>query len=303
MPASAAAIEEAAEALRRGELVVIPTETVYGLACDAPNPEALRRTFAAKGRPADHPLIAHVQSVEQARSLARDWPPCADVLSRRFWPGPLTVVVPRGAGAPTELVGGLDTVAIRSPNHSVALAIIKALGRPVAAPSANPYMSVSPTRVEHLEPGIVAAAALVVDAGPCERGVESTVIDCAQEPPALLRPGAVTRSEIEEVLGVVLADPPTGAAGPGRQARHYAPRTRLILVDALGPDDAGLTFDAPANALQVRLPREPRQCERDLYDALHRLDALGLESAKVALPPDAPEWETVHNRLRKAATL
>src|SRR4051794_29437194 len=225
-------IAQAADVLRRGGLVAFPTETVYGLGANALDAEAVRRIFEAKGRPANNPIIIHVADVEQARQLVAGWPSEAERLAARFWPGPLTLVLPRRDVVPDLVTAGGSTVAIRVPAHPVALALIRAAGMPIAAPSANRSTQLSPTRAEHVLHTMRGRIDLVLDPGPTSGGLESTVLDLTTSPPRLLRPGLVTRSEVEAIIGpiVLSSTAPLGAVSlpsPGMLPRHYAPRTPL----------------------------------------------------------------------------
>ena len=296
LPPTPENIALAATALQRGELVGMPTETVYGLAADLWNPLALRATFAAKGRPADNPLIVHVAHLEQLDALVAEWPVDARRLAERFWPGPLTLVLPKREEVPLEATGGLDTVAVRVPAHPVALRLIDAAGTPLTAPSANPFMGLSPTRPEH-----VMVAALVLDGGPCVVGIESTVIDLSEGEPRLLRPGGIPRAAVEATLRKTLAGKAEARRAPGDYPRHYAPRTPVRLADRLGPHDTGLTFDGPHEG-QIRLPLDPAAYAISMYAALHRLDALGLGEIVIQAPPRAEAWEAVWDRLERATT-
>ncbi|TVR59993.1 MAG: threonylcarbamoyl-AMP synthase [Gemmatimonadales bacterium] len=231
------AIAQAAAAIRRGDLVGMPTETVYGLAGDALNPAAIARIYAAKGRPSHNPLIAHVADREQARRYASHWPHQAEALAARFWPGPLTLVVRRSPEVPDELTAGLDTVGLRVPHHPVALALIRAVGRPLAAPSANRFTEVSPVTAEQVARGLGAGVSLILDAGRTEVGIESTVVAVTGDGVTLLRPGMIHRHMLEEVVGPVrLAATATSEdaprPAPGMTPRHYAPRARLRIVSA-----------------------------------------------------------------------
>ena len=241
----AAALRSAGALLRRGGLVAFPTETVYGLGADALNPQAVARIFAAKGRPADNPLIVHVTGVEQAGpEVVAHWPPVARRLAERFWPGPLTLVLPAGPRVPAAVRAGLPTVAVRCPAHPVAQALIAAAGTPVAAPSANRSGRPSPTRAEDVWADLGPHLDLLLDAGPVPVGVESTVIDVTAWPPRLLRPGGLPVEELEAALGVSLAPPPALAQGaaapaPGMKYRHYAPEAPVVLA---GDADQGAGF-------------------------------------------------------------
>src|SRR5581483_10612849 len=227
------AMTRAAEALRGGGLVAFPTETVYGLGANALDAEAVARIFAAKGRPANNPLIVHVPDVAAARELVTDWPETAERLAERFWPGPLTLALPRRETIPDIVTAGGPTVAVRVPAHPVALALFRAAGVPVAAPSANRSGYLSPTRAEHVLAGLDGRIEMVLDAGPVPGGIESTVLDLTGDPPRLLRPGLVSPAELEAVIGPIrTAEPaPTGGdrplPSPGMLSRHYAPRTPL----------------------------------------------------------------------------
>jgi L-threonylcarbamoyladenylate synthase len=297
-------IRIAAEHLREGRLVAIPTETVYGIAADATNADAVRKIFSAKDRPADNPIIIHISDFTQLDDVVDEWPASADTLARRFWPGPLTLVLKKAETIPSEVTGGLDTVAVRMPDHPVALALIEELERPVAAPSANRFMRLSPTRAEHIEPEIADRLEMILDGGPSTVGVESTVVDCTVDPPRILRPGGVSRGDIQAALGqpLGLVPPNPLRRSPGMYARHYAPKAEVKLVDRLGAEDAGLGFSDPQNQFQVKMPADPRAYAAALYDALYRVDSFDPQAICVELPPEDPEWEAVHDRLRKASS-
>lgn len=302
LAASDEAAKEAAKVLSEGGIAVLPTETVYGLACDATNPAAIAKVYAAKGRPGTNPLIVHVDSIEMARKCVSEWPPQAQVLSERFWPGPLTLVLPKSALIPLEATAGLDTVAVRMPANRWFREIIRLLGRPAAAPSANPYMGLSPTRVQHLDPELLQLVDLVLDDGPCSLGLESTVVDLSGEEPALLRPGGLSRAEIENALGrpLSLGSKAGPARSPGLHRRHYSPKARLELVERLAPGRPGLCFGQAVGDLQIHMPRDPEAYGAALYDALHRLDQMGVTLIEVEKPSESPEWEAVWDRLRRA---
>ena len=328
-PATAQALERAAAVLRHGGLVAIPTETVYGLAADALDEEAVAGIFRAKGRPATNPLIVHVADAAMARSLAASWPPAAAAIAARLWPGPVTIVVPRGPRIPAIVTAGGPTVALRCPDHRLARRLIAAAGVPLAAPSANRSEAVSPTTAHHVLESLGDKVALILDGGPCSRGIESTVVDCTTVPPRILRPGPLSRAALEEVVGgpvVAPADEPRATAAgpsraPGQQPRHYAPRTPLeIAGDPLGRVgellDAGrrvglLTTRAAAalgslagrrELVVVPMPADPQAYARLLYATLHALDQRALDRIVVEPPPDAEPWAAVWDRLRRAAT-
>ena len=330
--AAAAAVTEAANVLRRGGLVVLPTETVYGLGARARDERAIARVFAAKGRPTHHPLIAHVAGEAQAAELAASWPEQAALCARTFWPGPLTLVVDRHASCPAAVAGGTDSIAVRAPSHPVAQAVIAALGEPVAAPSANRYQALSPTRAEHAVKQLGDAVDLVLDAGPCDAGIESTVLDVRRHPPRVLRPGAVGLAALRAVLPDVVAfveraEASAARASPGMDARHYAPRARLLLADtreearrlAYGMSlegarvglviregaDEGADDRAPVGApdhelLVRRMPGEPVRYARALYGTLHELDDARVDVIVVQGVPSEEAWWAVADRLARA---
>lgn len=296
-------LQIAADAILRGELICMPTETVYGIAADATNPEAVRQIFAAKERPADNPLIVHISDFVQLEDVVAEWTDAADVLANRFWPGPLTLVLKKSEMIPDEVTGGLETVAVRMPDHPVALELIELAGVPLAAPSANRFMHLSPTRAEHVDPEIADRVAMVLDGGPCRIGLESTVVDVSVNPPRILRPGGISRGDIQAALGRPLGQlPPSDIRrSPGMYLRHYAPNAKLEFVETIAPDAVGLCFGTPRNDRQIRMPDDPDAFAAGLYAALHRLDAGRPAVIYVEHPPEEPEWEAVHDRLRKAA--
>lgn len=264
----------------------MPTETVYGLAANALDPAAVAKTFEAKGRPADNPLIVHLASPEKALGLTTHFSETALTLGKAFWPGPLTLVLPKLPRVPNITTGGLDTVAVRVPAHPVARALIQASGVPLSAPSANPFMGLSPTRAEHVSSSLVD---LVLDGGPCEVGLESTVIDVTGSTPRLLRPGGISKAQIEAMLGRSIEEGhSTERRSPGMYPRHYAPRTPIRLVSALEGRSG------------VALNEDPIAYGASLYATLHDLDSMGLQEILIERPPDSPEWEAVWDRLRRA---
>lgn len=298
----------AAAILARGGLVVMPTETVYGVAADATNPEAVARLYEAKGRPRENPLIVHIASIEDLERVSSHVSSDARRLAERFWPGPLTMVLPKSDLIPDIVTAGLSTVAVRYPKHPVAVSLITLAGRPLAAPSANPFMRLSPTRVEHLDPDLLTKTNVVLDGGPCLVGLESTVVDLVEDPPKVLRPGAITRGEIQAAIGRPLAAaPPAFLKGPqrspGMHARHYAPRARLVLVDRAPHGSFALVFGDPEGPNQIRMPRDPGPYGASLYAALHTLDSRRPEAIYVELPPETVAWDAVRDRLQRAATV
>ncbi len=286
--------------LQRGQLVVVPTETVFGLAANALDPEAVARIFAAKGRPADNPLIVHVRDLAQAQSLAAEWPDLAQKLADAFWPGPLTMVLPKQGHVPAITTAGLDSVALRCPRHPVLPALLADLEFPLAAPSANLSESLSPTALDDLEPRLTRRAAAVLQGEPTEFGIESTVVRVTPDGVRLLRPGAISRAQIEAVVGAILANDAAEKASPGLRKRHYAPRTPIHLVDQLDASAPGLVIGSPTiGPHQVAMPADPHAYAQRLYRELARLDRAGYEAIFIQRPPSAPEWEAVHDRLNR----
>lgn len=300
-----ASIARAVEALRAGGLVAIPTETVYGLAADASDPQAVARIFEAKGRPRFNPLIAHVAGLEQARAEG-EFSALALRLAEAFWPGPLTLVVPRRAqGRVCDLArAGLETVALRVPALPAARAVIAAFGGPLSAPSANRSGAASPTRAAHVADDLGDRIDLILDAGACPVGVESSVVAVIGEAATLLRPGGLARAEIEAVSGPLLA-PDEGAApaSPGMLARHYAPRATLRLnANSAAPEEGWLGFgESSAGAdLNLSYSRDLREAAANLFAYLRRLDGEYLQIA-VAPIPEEGLGEAINDRLRRAA--
>jgi L-threonylcarbamoyladenylate synthase len=292
-------VAKAAEAILDGELVGMPTETVYGVASDATNREAVLKTFLVKNRPADNPLIVHIAHLHQVDALTTDFSAEAQLLAERFWPGPLTLILPKRPEIPGEVTGGRPTVAIRIPNHPVALRLIDQAGVPIAAPSANMFMGLSPTRAEHLNPDLGDRLKFILDGGACDIGLESSVVDLSSDTPKLLRPGGVARSELEQALGRSLGSPEPGERNsPGMYPRHYAPKTPVRLVDELHLGDAGITFMDPWPN-QIQLPSNPRAYAISFYASLHRLDAEGHQEILIESPPRESAWEAVWDRLQR----
>lgn len=298
-------IRRAAEIIRSGGVVVMPTETVYGLACNALDVSAVRKVFEIKNRPAGNPLIVHVAGLESLGLVAASWPAMAEKLALRFWPGPLTMVLPRRDCLPLETTAGLSTVAVRAPDHPVAQALIKAAGVPLAAPSANPFSELSPTSADDVDPQIAQAVPMILDGGPCVVGLESTVLDFSSDMPHVLRPGGLPRSLIQATIGVPLGESPPDSVrrSPGQYQRHYAPKTRVVLVDRLAEDQPGLTLAPPANENQILMPSDPSRYASALYSCLRRLDSGQFDEVYVMRPPLTPEWEAIHDRLGKASSV
>ncbi len=317
----AAAIARAADALAAGELVAFPTETVYGLGARADNDAAVAKVYAAKGRPADHPLIVHVAAVADARGFAANWPAMAERLTKAFWPGPLTVIVPRQAGRGEAAAGGQSSIGLRCPAHPVAQSLLRAAAERgvagVAAPSANRFGRISPTQARHVVDEL-GDELLVLNGGACDGGIESTIVDCSRGHPVLLRPGVLTRARIEAVLGEPLRDRDEAAPrASGTLAAHYAPRAKLRLMAApmlhtalemLGPSalrlavySRALPRKAAANVHHRVMPAEPVDVAHELFSVLRELDAQDVHLIWVEEPPATPEWDGVRDRLQRAA--
>ncbi len=322
------AIARAALVLRAGGLVAFPTETVYGLGGRALDPAAIARIFAAKGRPATHPLIAHVLGEAEGRRLAARWPEVATVLATHFWPGPLTLVVPRAPHVPRELTGGGESVGLRAPSHPVARALLTALGEPIAAPSANRYQTLSPTTAAHVAVSLGERVDLILDGGACARGIESTVVDLTGVP-TIVRPGAIDFPTLAKLVPAMVDATPFATVegdvphlSPGLDRRHYAPQTRLEIASAraqaieaahalsLADQRVALLLVSPLSAREaadvepvhgVALGPGALSYARGLFAALHELDARGLDAIVVEPVPDTPEWAAVADRLHRAA--
>jgi L-threonylcarbamoyladenylate synthase len=306
-------IAEAARLILEGGLVAFPTETVYGLGGDATNERAVAAIFEAKGRPQFNPLISHVLGPDEAKRLVR-WNDTADRLAARFWPGPLTLVLPRAKESPVALLAtaGLDTVAVRAPAHPMAQALIRAVGRPLAAPSANRSGAVSPTRAEHVVQSLGDRVKMILDGGPCQVGLESTVLDLTTAPPTLLRPGGATREAIEAVIGpIAVSDAiPSGDSArksPGQLASHYAPR-RPVRLNASGvaADEGLLAFgpDVPSGArltLNLSPAGDLGEAAANLFAMLRALDQPGVGRIAVMPIPEMGLGLAINDRLRRAA--
>ncbi len=307
-------LDRAIELLARGELVALPTETVYGLAADAANPEAVRRIFAAKERPADHPLIVHLPGIDVLNDWASEVPDSARKLAEAFWPGPLTLIVKKNDTVADVVTGGQDTVGLRVPGHPVALRLLQRFGKGIAAPSANRFGRISPTTAEHVisEFEHRDTVAAVIDGGPCAVGVESTIVDCTGPVVRILRPGMIGVERLAMVLGYrpERADEQEGPRASGRLASHYAPTTRLVLVDReklrhSDPQAAVLALASTPDPGGFRawqaLPGDPVAYARELYAALRELDQCGAERILVQRPPSTAAWAAVRDRLERAA--
>jgi L-threonylcarbamoyladenylate synthase len=325
LPAAASvSIQEAVAILKRGGLVAFPTETVYGLGADASNPVAVARLYKVKGRPSDHPVIVHLGDVRQLAHWARDIPESATQLAARFWPGPLTLVLKRAAGVGDYLTGGQDTVGLRVPGHPIALELLRQFGGDdnerrligVAAPSANKFGRISPTTAEHVRNDLGDEVDLILDGGPCEIGIESTIVDLSRSRPVLLRPGRIGAEEIEAALRVETGPRDRSAPrAPGTLESHYAPRHPLRLIPSVqwdqvlrtAPFARGVLSFRPrpasdASAMWIEAPSDPARYARGLYASLRALDASGGDEILVEEAPASAEWAAVRDRLARART-
>lgn len=285
-------VQRAAELLRAGRLVAFPTETVYGLGANALDETAVRRIFDAKGRPHSSPLIVHIANIAMGQELARAWPPHAELLARRFWPGPLTLILPKRPHVPDLVTASLPSVGLRIPAHPLAQALLEAAQIPIAAPSANRFTELSPTTAEHVREGLGSRIDMILDGGPCSVGIESTVLSLVADIPRILRPGMISQTQIEQVIGHV--ETGAGAESPGQHPRHYSPRTPIILGNTPA-EGRGVHLDFRS------MPLDPAAYAERLYRLLHDLDREGYDWIAIELPPNAPEWAGVRDRLMRAA--
>ncbi|MCX6894134.1 MAG: L-threonylcarbamoyladenylate synthase [Verrucomicrobia bacterium] len=321
----AAAVQRAAALLRAGEVVALPTETVYGLAANALDAAAVAKIYAIKGRPTHNPIIVHVAGVEMAMRCVANWPLSARKLARSFWPGPLTLVLPRAKAIPDIVTAGGDTVGVRWPSHPFIQAVIRECGFPLAAPSANPSNEISPTNAAHVAKKLAGKIALVVDGGQSQVGIESTVIDLTANPPRVLRPGMIHEESLLAVLGnlqssILNPQSSTVLRSPGQLAKHYSPKARLIVLNWRDAADLRQQLETRNPKLETchiiahtHIPSEsgfasvsviPHDAEafaRALYAELHRCDEADAELIIVEALPDAPEWRAIADRLRRAA--
>lgn len=311
-------LEKAVAILKRGGLVAFPTETVYGLGADAGNPDAIRKLYAAKGRPADHPVIVHLADAAQLTQWSREITPVANKLAQRFWPGPLTLILRRTPGVNDALTGGQDTIALRIPSHPMAQALLVKFGGGLAAPSANRFGHVSATTAQHVREELGASVELVLDGGQSEVGIESTIVDVTGVQPVLLRPGHISAHEIEVAAGVPLVSPRAKSPrAPGTLAAHYAPNTPLLVMegDLMLELAATLARQGKSVAVLARstlqpllpglkwiaAPRDSQAYAHDLYANLRALDAQRCDAILVEQLPQRPEWAAVNDRLGRAA--
>src|SRR5450755_3030106 len=318
------AVRRASELLRAGEVVALPTETVYGLAANALDEKAVAKIFRIKGRPAKNPIIVHVAGNEMAKRCAGHWPELADKLSRSFWPGPLTLVLPRTEIIPDVVTAGGATVGVRWPGHPFIQAVIRECGFPLAAPSANLSNQISPTNAEHVRAQLGGKISLIVDGGQSQVGIESTVLDLSVRPPQILRPGMIHAESLAAVVGNIQY--PTSniqypkLKSPGLLEKHYSPRAKLLVLNWRNDGDlleqirnsqfairncfiiAHTIIPAGENFADVSvMPHDAEAFARALYAELHRCDAAGAELIVVEAPPDSPEWSGIADRLRRAA--
>lgn len=312
-------IADAAELLRAGRLVAFPTETVYGLGANALDASAVEGIYRAKGRPTYNPLIVHVAERAFAREVVAVWTDAADALASRFWPGPLTLVLPKRANVPDNVTAGLPNVAVRVPSHPVAQALLAAVARPIAAPSANKSTEISPTTAAHVAKSLGAAVDMILDGGPTSVGIESTVVDLSTATPTLLRPGSISLPELEDLIGpIAIAGSRADASArpsPGMLDKHYAPNAALSVVAShdvvrtiLDEREAGhrvgaivIHADGAAANRPIVLPDDAAGYAARLYEALHSLDDSGCDVIVVEQVPDGPAWLGVADRLRRAA--
>lgn len=304
-------VRRAAHILRAGGLVAFPTETVYGLGADAANEKAVARLYAVKRRPADHPVIIHFAAAQAAFDWAREVPDAARKLAQKFWPGPLTLILKRSRQAGDFVTGAQDTVGLRVPSHPVAQELLRLFDGAIAAPSANRFGLVSPTTAAHVRDDLGKDVDLVLEGGASDVGIESTIVDLSGATPVLLRPGHISKAEIEALIGAVGEKDATSPRHSGGRERHYAPRTPAKMVPTYALDKeisvfenrvAVLAFSRPDERVDfwLRMPRDPHAYAQRLYAALRELDTAGCARILVEAPPDAPEWDAVRDRLRRA---
>ncbi len=319
------AVARAAELLKAGQLVALPTETVYGLAANAWDAAAVQRIFEAKGRPQHNPIIVHVASLELARRCVSDWPPLAARLAAAFWPGPLTLVLPRAKEIPDNVTAGGNTVGVRWPSHPMIQAVIRACGFPLAAPSSNRSNRISPTSAEHVRKDLGGRIPLIVNGGQAQVGIESTVLDLTCSPPRLLRPGMIHAESLLAAMGAGKLQLTAGAEpllrSPGLLPRHYSPQAKLILLQWRDEADLAAQLSAfPSASGKIHIiahriiplgqkfgrvsviPHDAEAFARALYAELHQCDAAGAELIVVERPPSGEEWRGIADRLTRAAT-
>lgn len=311
--------QEAITLLRQGGVVAIPTETVYGLAADASNPQAVARIFTAKGRPPGHPLIVHIHDRTQLHHWVSHVPGQVDRLAAQFWPGALTLILPKHPSVSEVITGGLDTVAVRVPAHAVLRDMLLKLNTGLAAPSANPYRGLSPTRAEHVLAGLEGRIDAVLDDGPCALGLESTIVDLSGATPRLVRPGPISQQALEQVLQERFENDAGQTAAPGNDIIHYRPRTpayraeqnlikpaldeyreKGLRVGVISVDAHEASRHGPTPHRWLQLSADKRSYARDLYHTMHELDGSNLDIILIQEPPSTADWLDVINRLEKA---
>jgi L-threonylcarbamoyladenylate synthase len=320
------AVRRASELLRSGEVVALPTETVYGLAANALDEKAVAKIFQIKGRPANNPIIVHVAGIEMAKRCAKDFPALAEKLAKAFWPGPLTIILPRAEKIPDNVTAGGETIGVRWPSHPFIQAVIRECGFPLAAPSANLSNSISPTNAEHVRAQLDGKIPLIVDGGQSQVGIESTVLDLSVSPPQILRPGMIHAESLAAVCGEVQKPearsqkPEAAFRSPGLLKKHYSPKAKLFVLN--WRDETDLKSQIADRRSQIQncfiiahtkipaagifadvsvMPHDAEAFARALYAELHRCDENGAESIVVEAPPDLPEWSGIADRLRRAA--
>jgi len=307
-------LDEAVTLLKNGEVVAVPTETVYGLAADAKNSEAITKIFISKGRPSEHPLIVHVDTLARVSDWAENISEDAKTLAKHFWPGPLTMIFSKKNSVPAIITGGLPTVAVRIPNHPIALEIIKKLGNGIVAPSANAHKKTSPTQPEHVLKTLAGKIAAIVDGGSCSIGIESTIINMSQQVPVILRPGAITKEMIEKVLGITVQNPlKHNEKVSGNMEFHYQPEKPLYLMTRDEIEKISLTKDGLAimhysnlvqknHATYYRMPTDKILYAQALYTTLHTIDSTDVKRIIVEKPPFLSKWSDINDRLIKASS-
>jgi len=310
-------LQQASDLICQGELVAFPTETVYGLGGRADQTEVIQKIYAAKGRPSNNPLIIHFSSAEEAKKWVKNWPETAEKLSKAFWPGPLTLVLPASDKIPLQARAGLPTVALRVPSHPIALALLQKVKLPLAAPSANPSGFLSPTRAEHVAKNLKDKVSLILDGGPTHLGIESTVLDLTSTPPRLLRPGKISKPEIEKLIGPIeelgKIKPEGALASPGLLEKHYSPRAQVVLfqkedilkqVEIFKKQSQTAIFllrelDSSSYLKSIQISKNPEAYAQELYAKLHELDELQFEIIAIEAPPRSEEWKAIWNRLER----
>jgi L-threonylcarbamoyladenylate synthase len=306
-------IIEAADRLRKGQVIGMCTETVYGLGANALNPMAVARIYELKGRPLDHPLIVHVASAEEAKQVVARFPPVAEKLAKHFWPGPLTLVLEKSDSIPDVVTGGLPSVGVRVPAHPVALSLLRKAAIPVAAPSANRFGTLSPTTADHVRKAFGNSVDFVLDGGEATVGVESTIVSLLGDEPLILRPGGISREAIEEVIGLVrLAPANAKPIAPGMLERHYAPRTPIVVQESIvapSPKSKEGLLSFRGNSLNSRFAHcevlsssgDLREAASKLFTALHRLDEMGLDRIVAEIFPNHGLGAAINDRLKRAS--